>query len=377
MFPDRPRSLLLRHALFQVHLWVGVVAALYLIVISVTGAALVFRINLQRAEHPRLFTPSADGPLVDVVTVLERVREAYPTGRVSGAEAPTTLRPTYLAYVTNGDRLHTVLIDPVSGTILGELPDRSTVRTLQSLHFDLLGGRRGRVINGIGGFCLLVMGLTGLIIWRPGTAALRRGITVGWSRQWKLVTRELHGAVGIWTVAFVVLWAVTGIYFAFPTGFRSAVDWVSPITVSRTPESDASGAGAAPRPTWRSLVARARQRAPDEFVARVVVPATQQSPFLVQFSELRPTPAGGAALRPVYLDQFTGEPLQDLSRPARTLGDTVMAWVAPLHVGNFGGIGVKLVWMITGLAPALLACTGLVLWWTRVVASRRVRSRLS
>lgn len=366
-FLDRPRSVFLRRALFQVHLWVGVLAAVYVVVVSVTGAALVFRIHVQRAVHPHLFTPSADGPLADAATVLERVRDAYPSGRISGIDAPTAARPTYLSYVTSEDQFRTVLIDPVTAEMLGELPDRSLVGTLQDLHFDLLAGPTGRVVNGIGGFCLLVMCLTGLVVWWPGRAAWRRGFAIDWARPWKRVTWELHSAVGIWAVVLVAMWSVTGIYFAFPTEFRSAVNWISPITVSPTPTSDAAGAGAEPRPTWRALIERARQRAPDEFVARVVVPATEQSPFLVLFSEVRPTPVGTRDLRSVYLDQFTGEPLHEPPRAARTLGDTIMRWVGPLHVGNFGGVGVKLVWLITGLAPVLLAVSGLILWWTRVV----------
>ena len=71
-----------------------------MVVISVTGAALVFRIDLQRAAHPHLFTPRAEGPLADPVTIMESVSRAYPDQRLSGVDAPTTGRPTYLAYVT-------------------------------------------------------------------------------------------------------------------------------------------------------------------------------------------------------------------------------------------------------------------------------------
>ena len=52
-----------------------------------------------------------------------------------------------------------------------------------------------------------------------------------------------------------------------------------------------------------------------------------------------------------------------------------MTWAGPLHIGNFGGVGVKLVWLVTGLAPALLAVTGLILWWTRVVVPRWVSAQ--
>lgn len=170
--PDRSGPV--RRVLFQTHLWVGVAAALYVLVVSVTGAALVFRIHLQRAAHPELLTARNDGPQADVATVLESVRNAYPRGRLAGVDAPTTVRPTHLAYVTEGGRFRTVLIDPVTAAVLGELPEHSAVRTLQDLHFDLLAGRTGRLVNGIGALCLLLLCLTGPFIWWPGRASGRR-----------------------------------------------------------------------------------------------------------------------------------------------------------------------------------------------------------
>jgi uncharacterized iron-regulated membrane protein len=60
-------------------------------------------------------------------------------------------------------------------------------------------------------------------------------------------------------------------------------------------------------------------------------------------------------------------------KPARTAGDVVMAWVGPLHVGNFGGTGIRVAWLVLGLAPPLLFVTGFVMWWTRVVRARWIR----
>ena len=82
-----------------------------------------------------------------------------------------------------------------------------------------------------------------------------------------------------------------------------------------------------------------------------------------------PTPAGSASLTPVYLDQFTGAILTDAHRSRGTAGDIIMAWTAPLHVGNFAGTGVKIVWTVVALAPAALFVTGLVLWTTKITKS--------
>ena len=363
------RSALLRRVLFQVHLWTGVAVALYVVVVSVSGAALVFRIHLQRAAHPELLTARVAGPQANIATVLESVRDAYPEGRVSGVDAPTTVRPTHLAYVSDGGRFLTVLLDPVTAEVLGELPGHSVVRTLQDLHFDLLGGPTGRVVNGVGALCLLLLCLTGLFVWWPGRAGWRRGLTVDWRRPWRRVTWELHGAVGIWTLVLMAGWAVTGAYFAFPEQFRAAVNRISPLTAPvRPPQSNPDGAASAIRPTWRELIDRARSAEPGAFVARVVVPSGDEAPFQVLFTDRRPTRLGARHLRTIYLDQYTGDRLAEPQVGPRTLGDLFVALVGPVHFGNFGGLGVRLLWLVTGLAPGVLAATGLVLWWTRVVA---------
>ena len=342
------RSGPLRRVLFQVHLWVGVAAALYVLVVSVTGAALVFRIHLQRAVHPELLTARNRGPQADIATVLEHVRDAYPRGRLAGVDAPTSVRPTHLAYVTDDGRFRTVLIDPVTARVLGELPDRSVVHTLQDLHFDLLAGPTGRVVNGVGALCLLLMCMTGLFIWWPGRTGWRRGFIVDRRRPWKRVTWELHGAVGIWTLVLTAGWAVTGAWFVFPDEFRAAVNRISPLTTVTAPQSSTDGAAYGSPPSWREMIDLARPAEPDAFVARVVLPATDEAPFRVLFTDRRPTPLGTRHLRTVYLDQYTGERLAAPARPAPTLGDTVMAWIGPLHFGNFGGPGVRAV----GSSPA-------------------------
>src|SRR5215204_3619298 len=102
-FLTRPQAVFQRRVLFQVHLWTGVAIGLYICVVCVTGAALVFRIHLQRATFPHLFT-ATPGPPADAATLLERVSEAFPGDRVSGIDEPTTVRPTALAYVVRGDR---------------------------------------------------------------------------------------------------------------------------------------------------------------------------------------------------------------------------------------------------------------------------------
>ena len=357
----------MRRLFLKVHRWVGAASGLYIAVVCLSGAALVFRIDLQRARHPHLFEPRAPGPLADPVTVMERVSRAYPGFRLSGVEAPTSRRPTYLAYVTKGSDFVTVLIDPVAVEILGELPADPVVGFIQRLHGDPLGGG-GQTVHGIGVACILVMCGTGIVIWWPGRQQWSRGLVVDVSREPKRLVWQIHRALGAWTVAFLAMFAVTGLAMVFPSQFRSVVNAVSPITVSRAPVSAAAPPDTS-RARWADVIATARRARPNDHVARVVMPANDRAAFRVMFSHRSPTPSG-AALGSVYVDQYSGEVLP-VPESGRTAGDVVMAWLTPLHVGGFGGAPLRWLWFVLGVTPALLFASGMTLWLTR--ASRLVR----
>jgi uncharacterized iron-regulated membrane protein len=169
---------------------------------------------------------------------------------------------------------------------------------------------------------------------------------------------ELHRAAGIWSVALILMWAITGAYFAFPDAFRAMIGAVSPLTVNRTPQS--SNPSGAPPPAWSTVIAAARQRHPDQHVARVVLPFGERGSWLVMFTDRQPTPAY-TELESVYVDRHSGAVLETDRREA-SAGDRITRLMAPLHVGAFGGTPIRLAWLVFGLAPSLLAITGALVW---------------
>ncbi|MGC3982557.1 MAG: PepSY-associated TM helix domain-containing protein [Steroidobacteraceae bacterium] len=365
-FLDNPHASRLRRALFQVHLWVGVIAGLYLLVVCLTGALLVFRIDLQRAANPELFVSRGDRPLASPALVLQELRIAYPNGRIAGIDAPTTSRPSYLAYVVEDRNFRTVLIDPVSAKVLGELP-KTWINILQSLHFNLLLGRTGTLVNGIGALCLLTLCLTGLVIWWQGRRNWWRGFTIR-QGSWPQINWDLHRAAGIWAFIAILIWALTALSFTFPRQFRSVVQAFSSISVSVAPKSNGANADRIEAiPSMDELLNRASALAPGQYMARVVLPAKPDDSMQILFARQQPTPAGSSDFTTIYLDRYTGKQLAAAANAGASAGDLIMQWKAPLHVGSFGGLGIKLLWAMLGFAPALLFVTGLIAWWRRVV----------
>ena len=321
---EQPQGLWLRRALFQVHVWTGIGAGLYILVVSVTGSLLVYRNELYRAVTPAPTLVSGTGPRLSPEAFQEAVSRAYP-GYSATVYAQRNPDRAVDVRLTRGTENKFRLFDPFTGNDLGDSipPGVRIVSWLTDLHDNLLFGPTGRRINGIGALLWTGLAATGLVIWWPGRARWRRAFLVDTRHGWKRVNWDLHSAVGIWMLAPLAMWAVTGLAFSFPAPFRATVNWASPLTVARAPQSDTHGKPMGERPSWRALIEEARRHVPDEFVARVVVPGNDRGAFLVSFSPVSPTLLG-ADLKAVYLDQLTGErqrSLLDRERLAQTLAD--------------------------------------------------------
>jgi uncharacterized iron-regulated membrane protein len=102
------------------------------------------------------------------------------------------------------------------------------VGALIDMHAELLAGRLGRRINGIGAFAVLLSALTGLFIWWPGIKRWRLSLTLHRGVSWKRFNWDLHSAMGFWSFAFTVVFAVSGLYLAYPEPFHSFADWAEP-----------------------------------------------------------------------------------------------------------------------------------------------------
>src|SRR5579863_3994836 len=230
----RPRSLWLRKALFQVHLWTGIGLGLYVLLMSVSGSALVFRRELTRtlAREPRVAAgPSARMTEDELRQVAKRAYPEYEVARVSLRKNPDRAAEIWLE---RGDKKLQRLFNPYTGADLGDslrFGFRFVLR-LADLHDNLLVARTGRLINAAGGIFAALLGLTGAVIWWPGAETWRHGLSFLWKTNPKGFNWTLHSALGFWTFAFFFMWAISGIYLSIPSAFNAAVDFLAPMNAS-------------------------------------------------------------------------------------------------------------------------------------------------
>lgn len=230
----RPQIFWLRKALFQIHLWTGIGLGLYVVLMSVTGSAVVFRRELGRtlAREPRV-TAVANARMNEneLKQAAERAYPDYEVTRVFLRKNPDQAAEIWLE--RRGKKLQR-LFNPYTGADLGPSL-RFGFRFflwLVDLHDNLLLAQTGRLINAAGGILTVLVGLTGAVIWWPGIDTWRRSLSFRWKANPKGFNWTLHSALGFWTFAFFIMWAISGIYLSIPNAFSAAVDFLEPMNAS-------------------------------------------------------------------------------------------------------------------------------------------------
>ena len=222
-----PQGVWVRKALFQVHLWTGLGVGLYIVVISVTGSVLVYRSELRQRFNPEPRPVEISGPRLSEEALVEATRLAYPDHTVEVWTNPDD--PTHAVTMSvrrDGGARGQLFFDPYTGEYLGHaLPAGWRLTTwLLDLHDNLLAGETGRTVNGVGAVLLVLLSMPGAIIWWPGSQSWRRSLLIDWRANWRRLNWSLHSAFGFWTLLFIFMWGVTGIYLAFPEPFAAVVD---------------------------------------------------------------------------------------------------------------------------------------------------------
>ena len=288
-FWKQPRKTFLRRALFQVHLWTGVAIGLYIILISVTGSAVVFRRDLLQSKLGNV--PAKDAPAGAVRLSEPQLRDAvlrqYPGYTITKVSASRRrLAASEVMLTKDGDVIQQ-RFNPYTGADMGEAHPRSVaiMEWFVDLHDNLLKGETGRKVNALGGALLCLMCLSGVLIWWRASGAWYKGFFFNPKHGWKRINFDLHAALGFWSLVILFMWGVTGIYFAYPDPFIAVVDYFEP---------------------------------PDVF-------------------------------------------------PSGRRGDAFLAWIVKMHFGRYGGMGVRITYVIIGLLPAVMFVTGSIMWWNRVL----------
>jgi uncharacterized iron-regulated membrane protein len=342
----------MRRALLTAHQWIGLFGALFLIVIGVTGSALVFETEIDRALNPAMSYVTPRGQRMPLETLVARGSAAAPTDVVTGiriAEKPGVADEVLLE---SGEL---AMVDPYTGTVLG-VRDRDTsfARQIHLLHTSLLADDFGRRVVAWMCVAMLFLAISGLYLWWP-----RQIFAVHKASSWKRTNFDFHNVLGFYSSLVLLMMTLSGILIAFGPTTDPIVRRLDGAPAQPAPQS--LPVPGAKRITLDAAVEIAERALPGAAATVVNVPAASNTAFRVlkKFPEDR-TPAGRSA---VYIDQFSGKVLLVENTRTAPLGTRIINVKRSAHTGDIFGAPTRALYFIVGLAIAVQAITGALIAW--------------
>jgi uncharacterized iron-regulated membrane protein len=360
-----------RRALLKLHLWTALLLGLPIVVIGISGSALLLQREILHASVP---AASASGPARKVEEILAAARPAAPHG---GSPSLVQLagragRPVSVRFVPAHPEAPEVdvFVDPVSLRVLGhqDVVERGPVLAfIIGVHaFLMMPPYIGLPFVGWMGVIMVFMGLSGLVLWWPRKGFWRRAFGVRRGARGLALHLDLHHAAGIWGLVVFLAVSLSGIYLTFPETLVAGAKHVLPM---------GTGSGEIAQPARAKApvdadgaLAIAVSAIPNARAVSVQVPGRPDTPYVVQLE----TTGYGATAPPILatVEAMTGEVGYVDDPRTYAIGNRILNLQHAIHFG----IGLGPVWMVlvflSGLLPLLLAVTGVTIWYKR----RRLRT---
>jgi uncharacterized iron-regulated membrane protein len=397
-FLETPRSVTLQRYATELHRWTGLGLALFVTLLSATGALLVFRAELDQALNRDLFVVHGRPELLGTNEVLRRVAMRYPGSRpvevLYGQRAGEAWRVFIEPGERGSDRAREVFVNPHDGTLLGSrihidtagasapLDRRSLMMYVRRIHFELLLGERAYQLLGVVALIWLVTTCVGLYLAWPHRGSWRRVLTIKPSGGLLRGLFDAHRSVGLLASIVILPVLISALWWNIDYAVRPLVQALLPSTGSIELMEDhrlVSSPGDTLAPP-EHIIAEALALFPGSAPSRLAFDYPMGQ-YIVWLDVPKGGPlvwlapdmnGGGNAMVTFGIADGVVRNVID-ARSARA-GDIYAGLQYPMHTGALFGLPGRLLWLIAGLAPILLAGSGVYVWLER---RRRVRRTLA
>ena len=351
----------MRKVLLKIHLVMGLAAALFLIILGLTGSIMAFEGDIDHWIHPGFWHVVERQALVEGELIAGVERSLAPL-RVQAVEMSQHRDLAQLMHLSDNSL---VSVNPYTGTILGRRtsPGRTGkwLGFIHQVHLRLAGSGRdawapaGKIIVSYAGLALLLLAPTGLLLWWRA----KRG-SIRWSGTWFRVCLDLHHVIGIYAGLFLWMAALTGILIGF--------EWPEKAIYSLThssrpgfeePPPSTPLPGATPVGVDRAITA-ARQAIPNAAAELIFLPAEPNASYLIILRV--PEETSGSPHSTVTIDQYSGKPLAVHNFLTDSQGYRWIRFNRSIHTGDIGGLAGHIVMSLSSLLLVVMAITGIVIW---------------
>jgi uncharacterized iron-regulated membrane protein len=361
--PDFVRAMLAGHSAL------GLAFAWLIYVVCLTGTLAVFANEFKRWEQP-------DAPTVRGSVSPETVATVLAAGYAQALADNSAHDLTILAPALTGSRLVVRYHDHQAGieeAWLADVEGRLVMRAkapwtefLTHLHINLhLPRAWGTFIVGLTGVALLSSLVSGLL---SHPRIFKDAFALRWGGSRRLQEADLHNRLGVWGLPFHIVVSLTGAMLGLATLVVGVLALAAYEGDSEKAFATLLGPRAGPDHTPAAIpdvATMMRQVLRDHPDATFVHGRFEHVGKGGQIVHLGMRTPGHVAFANTYFFDGTGKLLGDGGFEAGGIGQRILGLISPLHVGWFGGLTIKVIYGLLGLALTVVTHSGVTIWLAR------------
>jgi uncharacterized iron-regulated membrane protein len=346
---------------FYVHSFAGLVSGIFILLMSLSGAALVFHEELDSLQYPAV-APVNGKPLLSVDSCYHSLQRQFPGAQISNCLVADNISAPYVFVIYDpsyekGTRSMQVFIHPQTAAVLASRGGSNDARKnfmswLSVFHNSFHLRKKGEWLLGIFAVVFIISLLTGLVLYRKSL----------WSvisfRKHSYRKNNFHQLVGVYALLFNLMIAITGFWmqrYVFKKQFYATQVPFTPVLKASQPLFFGLD----------SALREAKHTHPD-FTGYVIYFAQSKkgktavygsrsgNSFIhnKKYADMLMLDSTGTVVHTAFVDSIKPADRYDIIN-------------AQVHYGRYGGWPVKLLYSMLGLSGGLLSITGFVLWLKR------------
>lgn len=360
----------LKNIIYQIHLWSGLIAGIFIFLICLSGTVLTFEKEIHALSSP------GESLYIDPTIPKKSIAELSLPLAQYGSIGRITVQGDTLPYVFNiqtsreDRRGKNFFVNPINGEILNDPFVRPGVMMFFfKLHRWLLGtpDSMGKMVVGISTLVFGLLLISGFYLWWPRTKRLLiNSLKINFSNSRKMIY-DLHNTLGFYSLIPLAVMTLTGLCWSFEW-YRSGLSTVLGAQVFG--DRRVNAVEVTPRESKldiETLVSAVNERLTYEGSVSIQLSRNPKEAYTV-----RKTPLSGLQYTDtLQIDPYDKTIVAENLFSNKKLGEQVAGMIRHLHTGEFYGLISKIIYFITCLIATTLPITGTLMWLNKLKKKKK------
>ena len=361
----------LRKIVLSIHLYFGLAAGIFLVVLGLTGSVMALEEDLTHWLHPDLWYVKAGAKPLPENDLVSTAQNRFLHARVLAVEFPQQANLAQVIHMTDST---VVYMNPYNAAVLGTSVGRSNsdlaLEVISRIHLGLIPdptwASTGKTILSLASVVLCLLVATGLVLWWRDKRLFMSWEAANFKVPWFKLFHDAHRVIGLYVSLFLMIAAFTGILIGFSFGpkmfysiTRSSPPPAQPFFPS-TPIPDTP-----PILSDQALDA-ARHALPNASVFSLLIPPQRIGSFVILMR--MPQETSRAVRSFVIVDQYSGKMLHAQSYLDNPAGYRWIRFNRSIHTGDIFGFPSRLLVSLSSLLLVAMVITGMVVWWKKLAS---------